>query len=94
LDALTDAIKEISSQEKVDLLCKIISTVKTKNKQKRDVALQMIMDNLKLSEEQQKSNKDQYSKGDREESEELSKILADDAENKDELLIEFVKKIK
>ena len=51
----------------------------------------MIMDNSKLSEEEQKSNKDQYSKGDREESEKLSKILADDAENKDELLIEFVK---
>ena len=76
------------------MLCKIIDTVQTKNKQKRDVALQMIMDNLKFTEEQQKSNKDQYSKGDREESEELSKILAGGAENKDELLIEFVKKIK
>ena len=54
----------------------------------------MIMDNLKIDEEGQKSNKDKYSKEDREESEELSKILADDVENKDELLIEYVKKIK
>jgi hypothetical protein len=76
------------------LLCKIIDTVQTKNKQKRDVALQMIKDNLKMSEEEQKSKLDKYSKEDREESEELSKILTEDAENKDELLIEFVKKIK
>ena len=54
----------------------------------------MIMDNLKIGEEEQKSNKDEYSEEDREESEELLKILAEDLENKDELLIEFVKKIK
>ena len=50
---------------------KIIDTVQTKNKQKRDVALQMIMDNFKLSQEEQKENHDRYSKGDKEESEEL-----------------------
>ena len=76
------------------MLCKIIDTVQTKNKQKRDVALQMIKDNLKMSEEEQKSNHEKYSKKDREESEVLSKILAKDVENKDELLIKFVKKIK
>jgi hypothetical protein len=54
----------------------------------------MIKDNLKMSEEEQKSKLDKYSEEDREESEELSKILTEDAENKDELLIEFVKKIK
>ena len=52
MDALTDAIKEKTSMEKVNLLCKIIDTIQTKNKQKRDVALQMIMDNLKISEEE------------------------------------------
>ena len=52
LDALTDAIKEKTSMEKVNLLCKIIDTIQTKNKQKRDVALQMIMDNLKIDEEE------------------------------------------
>jgi hypothetical protein len=39
LDALTDAIKDKSGLEKVDLLCKIIGTVQSKNKFKRDVAL-------------------------------------------------------
>jgi len=52
LDALTDAIKDKGSKEKIDLLCKIIDTLQNKNKQKRDVALQMIMDNFKVSEEQ------------------------------------------
>ena len=52
MDALTDAIKEETSTEKVDLLCKIIDIIQTKNKQKRDVALQIIMDNLKISEEE------------------------------------------
>ena len=38
LDALTDAIKDKGSKEKIDLLCKVIDTLQNKNKQKRDVA--------------------------------------------------------
>ena len=94
LDVLIDSIKKKSSHQKVDLLCKIIDIVQTKNKQKRDIALQMIMDNHKMSEETQKSNRDHFSKQDKEKSEELLKILAGDVENKDEQLILYVKNIK
>ena len=65
LDALMDTMKEKSSQEKVDLLCKMIDIVQTKNKQKRDFAIQIITDNFKASEEIKKSNHDQFSNEDK-----------------------------
>ena len=87
LDAKMYAIGDKISHEKVDLLVEIIDNFRTKTKQKRDVALQMIIGNSKMSEEEQKYNRDQYNNGDKEESEELSTILAGDPEDKDELLI-------
>ena len=94
LDARINAIKDKSSQEKVELLCKIIDNFQTKTKQKRDIALQMIMDNFKISEERKKANRERYFNEDKEASEELSTILAKNQENKEELLIQYVYKVK
>ena len=94
LDGLMDDIKSKSSREKVDLLCKVIDIIQTKNKRKIGTALQMIMDNQKVSEEKQKLQHDYYSKVDKIQSESLSQILSGDQENKDQLLIQFVEKIK
>ena len=94
LDAKINAIKDKSSREKVNLLCKIIDNFQTKTKQKRDIALQMIMDNFKISEERKKANRERYYNEDKEASEELSTILAGNPENKEELLIQYVNKVK
>ena len=90
-----DAIKDKSSKERVNLLSEIIDIVQIKNKQKRDVALEFIMDNFHKIErfvnlEERKSVKDDYSRADKEESSELLNILAKDAEAKDLMLIEHL----
>ena len=54
----------------------------------------MITDNRNMSEEDQNSYRNRYSKGDKEEYEELSKILAGDGDMKDQLLIQYVHKVK